>query len=209
MSGLGVWVKKLFALIAVFLVFSMSQDVSKHEIGFLSASANDGIYRIKCGKSFGTGVMISPTAMTTAAHVVGKSSSCTADINGSKVNFKVIRIEKTHDFALLETKKHISAHRTVNCGGIVNGNDYSIAGYQYGETFGVVPAKPVDLYYDIEGSGPDNLRAMKGTTYRGMSGGPVIQNDGKVAGFLVGEMYDGTKNNAVKEYRDVSLCDPR
>ena len=155
--------------------------------------------------------MVSPRYMTTAAHVVGKSRVCNVQIEGVRprtITLTVVRVEQDHDFALLRSKENFPDHRMINCDGIYLEDSYAIAGYPFGGPFKVSEAEPIDRYYNTQ-DGPKHLRAMDSNTHRGMSGGPVIQSDGRVVGYLVGEMRDGTRNDVVKEYRDVSVCDPR
>jgi V8-like Glu-specific endopeptidase len=202
-------VKKLWIAMVLLIFLALSKDNSHTATISLQASYDQGIHKLTCDKMNGTGVMVSPNFMTTAAHVVGKSRHCTITVQNKVIVFTVERIEIQNDFALLKTTQAFPKYRTINCDGVQSSQTYEIAGYPYGNSFAKSQAKPVDLYYNMSDGPTQHMRAVTAETKDGMSGGPVIQSDGQVSGYLVGKVIGKINHDVIKEYRDVSLCDPR
>lgn len=176
----------------------------------LSAVSTDGIYQIVCGNMAGTGVGISSRQITTAAHVLESSTNCYARSVSlfnqveQVVQLKVTVIDRNNDYALFETYTPIH-YRTMVCKPSDFDIIYTIVGYPSGEPIQFSKALSLDPYINIS-TGATHLRPMESEIKPGMSGGPVMDQDGNIWGFLVGRLTFNEQVAVVKEYNDLSVC---
>lgn len=200
--------KKLLVFFVILLMLFLGRD-QRVEIERYSAPSNSGIYMIVCGKMAGTGVMVGPHTMTTAAHVVNDQKYCTTTVsvgNGNVVTVQlmVTKVDPSNDFAMLKSAKTLP-NRNVNCDGVSMDGSYTANGYPNGERYSSKEAKGADKYYNVL-KGPNHVRAMEGKVIQGMSGGPVLDEDGDAVGYIIGVIKVKPHYSIIKEYRDLPMC---
>lgn len=158
----------------------------------------------------GTGVVISQTTIMTAAHVL-TGTTCIDEANG--VTVTPFYEDELHDiaFARLEQGEFTRWFR-LSCDGFRGGRDYSAIGYQFGRdlvetrltaTFGFT----TDDSHNDDGRSSPHLRVLEGDIYKGMSGGPIVDEDGVVVGINTATDHNGFGFS--RELRDTILCDSR
>ena len=154
---------------------------------------------------FGTGFFISPTRIVTNKHVLQAILRNNGPIvieSPTKRQYVVsssVLISKIDDLAILDVVNTVSPYlelgesSTVFPGDLVyvQGNpkgarDISSSGY--------VSSKQ---YYDIYGNRNDRLMSITAPISPGSSGGPVMDEDGKVIGIVVSTVHDGQNLNYV------------
>lgn len=135
------------------------------------------IVRVACqtplGESVGTAFKISPNTYVTADHVVD-----VGDCFIEAAPISVVFSDATSDFAMVQgfTQHRGKSMIPYLCSGFEPGQTYLVRGFAGGGTGSVsLPWQATELT-----SGP--RRVFIGQAIPGMSGGPVIDRDGKVVG---------------------------
>lgn len=137
----------------------------------------DAIVFVECGEWTGTGFSIGRGRIVTAAHVVlakGHVSACT--VGGREAHAQLV--DPKLDFAILFAPTTAHWPRLwLDCRGFRPGRAYFAIGYAAGRDFAmqVLRARPAQL---------SGFPEFAGVTYDGMSGGPVVDADGYVAGII-------------------------
>lgn len=150
------------------------------------------------GAGVGTGFLIDPTHLVTAAHVVQDAAGLTVGINGQVVTATVVGSNTDEDVALIQTDKAIDGHafEFAEKDPLI-GTEVSALGYPLGEDY-------TSTAGEISGLNRQNLPGFNGqghiiqtdtTINPGNSGGPLVSHDGKVTGIIrskrAGILYDG------------------
>jgi S1-C subfamily serine protease len=146
-----------------------------------------------------------------AAHVV-KNGSCVlkkdaADRFPSSV--RVMYVDTFNDYAILQTRREQASHYTVDCSGYVSGDQYAFAGYPFGGTFRVDAgiAQPNDMGIRNENGTIRVVRNIAGLSIEGMSGGPVVNQNGQVVGLISGKMKAGPDQVVTVPITITTLCE--
>lgn len=170
---------KKFAAVAMALLLGSSAPAVEPV-----TPVDDSIVFVSCGMMMGTAVKISDDEYVTAAHVV-EGARCSVD--GIPIND--IKIDKTRDFASF--KGPVSGvPAAISCDGFNPGSEYVGVGHAFGKrekTYEPVIAASFDI------GGYDTF---VGTFHPGMSGGPVIDSEGRVVGVV--NMRWPTRSMALK-----------
>lgn len=166
------------------------------------AAARKGVVRIDveaCGQEGnGSGFVIAPGLVATAAHVVdGASSISLAPEGGSTVDATVVGSDSGEDLALLRADGALKAKalRFHSGSDMPIGRDVIALGYPLGLPFtatrGAITGRDRDL--DIEGTSYTGLFQTDAAVNPGNSGGAIINQRGDVVGVVVagGEGYEG------------------
>lgn len=129
--------------------------------------------RLDCGDARGTGVRLSGTLIITAAHV-NTGRSCEA------FGHKMTNLwrEPKADIAYGSADMDDGFRAVVSCAGISEGERYTALGFPMGES----PAAE-----SLIGTGQkveDGQVRMLGTVYPGMSGGAVLDRDGRLVAII-------------------------
>lgn len=129
-------------------------------------------------ESVGSCVMVDATHALTAAHVVGASDAILKASDGD-VPAKVIAIDMYHDRALLRAAREITTKWRVLREDVPADNETVFA-----------------IGYGGRGYGYTRGRARSGklfcTAVEGDSGGPVVDQQGRIVGIITGYSSDGT-----------------
>lgn len=168
------------AVVAFFLV-SVAEGTGK-----IAPSTTDAVVQISVGESSGSGVLIAPEIVYTAAHVVkGADTVRVKDSTGGLIDVAVVNLIEGADFALLILEKPVTWIRPANytCDRVTPRTHLHTIGYPLNFdklTFNLVAA---GHYQDPDG--PQLLAT--GVTLPGNSGGPVFNEAGEVVGVIHGE----------------------
>ncbi len=166
------------------------------------ARARQGVVRIDIttctGEGNGSGFVIAPGLVATAAHVVAGASTITLGPEaGSEVPATVVGSDSGEDLALLRAQGTFSATvlRFHTGGDVPIGNDVIVLGYPLGLDFtatrGAITGRGRDL--NIEGTAYTGLFQTDAAVNPGNSGGAIVNGSGDVVGVVVagGEGYEG------------------
>jgi V8-like Glu-specific endopeptidase len=181
--------------------------------------SRDGTAYIVCNGRGGTAFAINSDTLVTANHVVGATGVCTNGNNTSQLadrdddaSYQVVRRDRDNDVAILRSTGYVEGSYRVNCDPMDSSKTYVYAGYPHGgrdlQTSGGTPG---DHYYTAQTNSGEttHLRGVTGgTPVGGMSGGPVLNNQGQVVGVVIG-YSPGNGQAAVKELRDTPVCSER
>lgn len=141
----------------------------------------DNVEQLVClddyGVKRGTGVRVDGDIVLTAYHVVSHAK-CT--ISGSPV--ETIFIDELRDVAAVRTANREASTTVINCNGFKRGETYFAIGWAFGEKL---------VIQQVIGTGKlrnsadfRNMAALKGSTYPGMSGGPIVDSRGLLVGIV-------------------------
>lgn len=129
-------------------------------------------------ESVGTCVMVDPTHALTAAHVVGASDAIIKAVDGD-IDAKVVAIDMYHDRALLRAAREVTTRWRV-----------------LREEFPAEGETVFAIGHGGRGYGYTRGRASKDkllcTAVEGDSGGPVVDQEGRIVGIITGYSGDGT-----------------
>ena len=161
----------------------------------LYQNVQDGVVRISSttcdGGGIGTGFLVSPTLVATAAHVVeGAASLALAVGEDGRSGFTsgvVVGIDRNSDIALVRTRRPLSGHVfQFAAGSPAVGQEVAAIGFPEGEamtlTKGTVSG--LDRSIDIDGVRRSGLIQTDTAINPGNSGGPMLAPDGSVDGVV-------------------------
>lgn len=168
------------------------------------ATVSSGVVRVettRCdGVITGSGALVAPDLVLTAAHVVGGYASVQLLAGDQSATGRVVGYSTQDDLALVRASRPISGHvfRVVDQPPEV-GNEVAAIGYPLSGPLsmagpGIVSAYGEDVSYKIwDGSVVDVQDLMRTSipTNQGNSGGPVVNVDGAVVGIVSGTRQSG------------------
>lgn len=158
-------------LVAILACLSL---VSSVPVGAKETYPHDeaAIVRVDCDQSVGTAVKVGPNTYLTAAHVVDEG---VCKVDGQEI--VVTSIDKNIDFATF-TGPASNSQLPIDCRGFIPKELYLSRGYAYG---GLADFEEmmVASSYKVRGT---HFIALVGEIIPGMSGGPLINEAGKVVG---------------------------
>lgn len=136
----------------------------------------------------GTGFLIGPDLVVTAAHVVREASAISIAFGRTSVNATVLGKNDVADIALVRTDSPVQGHQfQLRSSEPPVGSDVAALGFPLGHPFtltrGTVSA--LDEEQDIGDRILQNLIQTDAAVNHGNSGGPLITQDGQVAGVVV------------------------
>ena len=137
---------------------------------------------LRCDGYSGTVWRISGDRYITADHVSG-ARSCTMDGTPARVIHRDLR----GDFAVISTSRGSGREYEIDCGGYAAGQFYRAIGWAGGRDLLALPvvASGSDWIGTIgNDTGQRRFHRLSGIVYPGMSGGPVINREGKVVGIV-------------------------
>ena len=145
----------------------------------------------QCGQNqTGTGFVVSPGRVVTNAHVVAGVPEPVVEIpGGGALPGRVVYFDTQHDLAVVAVDGLRSAPLPLSSD-LPAGSPAAFAGYPHGGPFQSKPATVQDiatvLVPDIYGNNPApaDVYRIAGDVQPGNSGGPLLTNDGQVAGVI-------------------------
>jgi serine protease Do len=161
----------------------------------LYENVQDGVVRISAttcdGGGIGTGFLVSPTLVATAAHVVeGAASLALAVGEDGRSGFTsgvVVGIDPDSDIALVRTRRPLSGHVfEFAAGSPVVGQEVAAIGFPEGEAMTLTKGTVSGLHrsIDIDGVRRSGLIQTDTAINPGNSGGPMLGPDGSVYGVV-------------------------
>ena len=165
---------------AVVVVYTSQTEYSLRSSGLASASVG----------GLGSGVLISPTQILTAAHVVQAANEVIVEfLDGERIAASVVASRQSHDVALLELERPASV-APVELGdsdSVVVGDQVFVVGAPLGQVFtltvGYVSARRISR--DLPGGLSEvEMIQTDAAINKGNSGGPMFNLDGSVVGIV-------------------------
>lgn len=178
-----------------------SQLPSTTSLYFINLSS---VAFVDCGDFTGTASIIGRDTLITASHVVGNAKTCS--IMGSPAVVSSNHPEL--DYAILTIGTTAIAERfPTSCAGFIPGRAYYAIGFAGGRVFAVtklIAGQKRESNY----SNGDNfeVRFLTGRSYHGMSGGPVIDENGVQVGTVISVSTNGEHTTQSLELKDTSIC---
>lgn len=141
-----------------------------------------------CGSvGTGTGFLVSPSLMMTAAHVVTDAASIGVQVAGSNVSAAVLGLDEGLDVALIRLSAPVNGHPfDVATSPPSTGQDVDALGFPFGENFTSTRGSisGLDRSGRTEAGPVSNLIQTDAAVNPGNSGGPLITVDGRVVGVV-------------------------
>ncbi|RJN32570.1 MarP family serine protease [Nesterenkonia natronophila] len=152
----------------------------------------------QCGQSqFGSGVAVSPNRVMTNAHVVAGVSEPSVEMpDGQVATARVVHFDPGKDLALLAVDTLNAQPAEVGDAMDPNAEGF-VMGYPSGGPFAagpaVVQARDVSQVNNIYGASAADLEIyqLNADVRRGNSGGPLVDQDGNVAGIVFARALEG------------------
>jgi hypothetical protein len=207
--------KRLFLAFALLFTGVFMAEPVYNSAPMVEQPPRDLIPKLRCTEGLGTGFVIEPNVVITAEHVSGPKGSCAIVERARKKARRVVvdRVELPNDFSRLVSRYPVSKRPPLEfvCRPMTKGETYYLIGYPMGgEKLVTYPLVATDIYFTgrhpSSGRLTPHLRFTYGNSYPGMSGGPVIDSNGRVIAFLQSRAIDGDDGALVKELADTSLC---
>ncbi len=142
----------------------------------------------------GSGFLIRPDLVVTAAHVVADASAVQISLPEGTVAGSVLGINELADLALVQTSRSLDGHQfTFLPADPPLGTEVAALGYPLGEPLGFTRGSISGLNREIDfGDGPiENIIQTDAAINSGNSGGPLLTQDGQVAGIVSAIRRDG------------------
>lgn len=148
--------------------------------------------------STGTGFLVGPDLVVTAAHVVDRASAIAVSFDGTAVRGVLLGFNQLADLALIRTDSDVTGHQfTFQKKEPILGTDVAALGYPDGETLtltrGVVSGLDRDIDFGVGFIG--DMIQTDAAINPGNSGGPLLGQDGLVSG-VVSAYLPGAQSTA-------------
>jgi S1-C subfamily serine protease len=153
------------------------------------ADVHDGVGQVMVqtcdGNYSGTGFLVSPTLMATAAHVIEGASSLQVELDGELIGADIFGVDLSHDLALLELSEETDGHVFAFAPEDPEpGTRIAAIGYPMGEpktlTEGTVSG--LDRRIETRSGSYEGLLQTDTAINPGNSGGPLLDISGQVVG---------------------------
>jgi S1-C subfamily serine protease len=144
--------------------------------------------------STGTGFLVGPDLVVTAAHVVTEASAISVSFGDRSVNAVILGINERADLALVQTESVVTGHQfAFQKAEPPLGTDVAALGFPLGESLTLTRGTVSGLDRKINfGNGSiENMLQTDAAINSGNSGGPLLTQDGLVAGVVSGVGLDG------------------
>lgn len=166
--------KALVLILAALLAAPAVPEVAVPTPFFIATAAIPQIFCAKPegGGWTGTGVRIADETIVSARHVTNGEAICSAD---RKYLLKAVHFDG--DFAANTGTLAEGLRMIVSCAGIKEGQDYLGLGYAFGGA--LVAEKLIGTSFRR-----GEFVRMKGRVYSGMSGGPVVDSEGRIVAII-------------------------
>lgn len=172
----------------------------------IASEAKLGVARISTtlcegASSTGTGFLIADDLIVTAAHVVRGQAAIAVLLNGQVSSAAVLGRDDEQDIALIKAARPLNGHAfTFSATEQAMGEEIAAFGYPWGQPIGMTKGtiSGSDRHIDTEFGVREHLLQTDASLNPGNSGGPLLTQDGTVAGIVSaryvtegGEVSDG------------------
>lgn len=152
----------------------------------------------------GSGVRIDSDLVLTALHVIGSPTCTVGGVLTPPEPATLVFADGTLDYAVLRVASHRASRIEINCDGFKPGETYMAFGYPYGSQFAALHL--IGTAAKVGFAGPfRGLSILRGTVYHGVSGGAVVDSEGRVTG-IVNAMPEGEPQAWSRALKDTYLC---
>lgn len=148
----------------------------------------------RCGNAVGSGSWIDSDTFLTAEHVTREGPCTLGGLPAAKV-YENAEL----DVAVLKPALAIGERLPISCARPRRGDDYFAVGFALGRYF-------VIQRYVGEGGRKGELVRFRGQGFHGMSGGPVVDRDGRQIAVLTKILNDGLPVMFARPLADTFLC---
>lgn len=158
----------------------------------------------------GTGFVVAPERVMTNAHVVAGTTQVVVDTGDGQLTATVVLFDPAVDVAVLDVPGLAAAPIPFAPAPAKSGADALVLGYPGG---GPYTASPARIRETLDLSGPDIYRAadvtrevytVRGSIRQGNSGGPLVDDQGRVLGVVFGAAVDNSDTGFVLTAAEVA-----
>jgi S1-C subfamily serine protease len=159
----------------------------------------------------GSGVVIAPNRVMSAAHTVAGADSFSVSVGGQEYAATVVSYDPNADISILDVPELQAPPLAFALDAAPTGTDALVLGYPGGGQFVANPARIREV---VELSGPDiyhtttvtrEVYVISGKVGQGDSGGPLIDLNSRVLGISFGAAVDDPDTGFVLTAKQVSL----
>jgi len=165
---------------------------------------NDLVVQVRCGGSTGTAAWIDRNTLITAQHVT-RNGACSIKGQAAATVYEEARL----DFAVLRSASDAPERMrmAVSCAGFKDGARYFGVGFALGRHFVTQPFTGT-RYFETRRRRDAfaGMSMLRGYSFRGMSGGPVVDESGNIVGIVNGGLQDGRGVMLSRSMRETYLC---
>lgn len=161
---------------------------------------------VSCQGGSGSAFVVDTDTLVTANHVI-ESGSCT--VWGSPV--EVLFQDRELDYAVIRVTVAFPGRFVIDCAGYQSGNRYYAAGWAGGADLVMQKLDGTDGRMSLTRSKVpwQGQALLRGSSFAGMSGGPIVDERGFVVGIVNGIMGGGRPLSISRELKDTYLCSSR
>lgn len=163
-----------------------------------------------CGRKLeGSGFVVAPERVMTNAHVVAGTSNVTVDVPGRTLPAKVVLYDSNTDVAVLAVPGLGEAPLPLAPQPAKSGTSAIVLGYPGGGSYKASPARVRET---LQLPGPNiydsaNVRrevyTVRGSVQQGNSGGPLVDDQGRLLGVVFGAAVDNSETGFVLTLNEV------
>lgn len=166
---------------------------------------------ISCGTWVGTAEVIGKNKLMTAAHVVGNNAVCQVGSSPAVVTEN----NKALDYAIIDvTTSAVAQPMKISCAGFQPRKTYYAIGYAHGRDFAITRLVATANFEEEGRDGRTgtlftHTRILQGEVFSGMSGGPIVDENGVQVGIVAATVTGIHPRALSRELKDTSVCTSR
>jgi hypothetical protein len=202
--------KRVFVgLLAAIVCLTGGTSCKEKSVVPLSNSVvRSSVPKITCPYGTGTGVVVGTREILTVDHVT-RDANCYIATRSRTYDLTQEARGAEGDFAQLSTNRDLPFRPyRINCNGIIEGEAYTLAGWEGGQTFKIHAGVGVGGSYNTQHGGRrmHGMAMVRSQATQGMSGGPVLNGRGEVVALISSYAVDDHTMVLVQELSRTSAC---